>query len=234
MSESEEKLDRFYTNEVDPVYEGPHNDEIRRIQSHPDPLHPDVNEKDPWKYKLDTVSGYRIVEFLPNDKGDPRQWTKLRKWVITMFLGLLCFSIAFASGIVTGNINEVAEYFNVSIEVVILTVTLFVIGFGVGPLVFAPLSETVGRRPVYVITLFFGVVFIIPCAVAKNIGTLLVCRLIDGIFFSAPMTIIGGSLADMWINEERGVAMAVFSAAPFLGPGKTIKFIPIEEIIIHD
>lgn len=32
------------------------------------------------------------------------------------------------------------------------------------------------------------------------------------------MTIVGGTLADMWRNEERGVPMAAFSAAPFLGP----------------
>ena len=48
---------------------------------------------------------------------------------------------------------------------------------------FAPLSEMYGRRIMYVTTLLIGVVFIIPCAVANNIGTLLVCRAIDGIGF---------------------------------------------------
>lgn len=85
-------------------------------------------------------------------------------------------------------------------------------------MVFAPLSEVVGRRPVYAITLLVAVVFVIPGAVAKNIGTLLVTRAIDGIAFSAPMTLVGGTLADLWKNEERGVPMAAFSAAPFLGP----------------
>lgn len=75
-----------------------------------------------------------------------------------------------------------------------------------------------GRRPVYAVTLAIAVIFVIPCAVAQNIGTLLVCRLIDGIAFSAPMTLVGGTLADLWKNEERGVPMAVFSAAPFIGP----------------
>ena len=63
-----------------------------------------------------------------------------------------------------------------------------------------------------------AVIFVIPCAVAKNLGTLLVCRTIDGIAFSAPMTLVGGTLADLWRNEERGVPMAAFSAAPFMGP----------------
>lgn len=67
-------------------------------------------------------------------------------------------------------------------------------------------------------TLLLAVIFIIPCAVATNIGTLIVCRAIDGIAFSAPMTLVGGTLADLWRNEERGVPMAAFSAAPFIGP----------------
>lgn len=75
-----------------------------------------------------------------------------------------------------------------------------------------------GRKPIYVSTLFVAVIFIIPCAVAKNYPTLVVCRAIDGIAFSAPMTLVGGTLADLWKNEERGVPMAAFSAAPFLGP----------------
>ena len=75
-----------------------------------------------------------------------------------------------------------------------------------------------GRKPVYIITLSLAVIFVIPCAVAPNIGTLLVCRLIDGIAFSAPMTLVGGTLADLWRPEDRGVPMAAFSAAPFAGP----------------
>ena len=90
--------------------------------------------------------------------------------------------------------------------------------FLAGPLVFAPLSEAIGRRAIYASTLLLAVIFIIPCAVAKNITTLLVCRAIDGIAFSAPITLVGGTLADLWRTEERGIAMAAFSAAPFLGP----------------
>ena len=70
-------------------------------------------------------------------------------------------------------------------------------------------------------TLLIATIFIVPCALSQNIATLLVCRAIDGIAFSAPMTLVGGSLADLWKNEERGVPMAAFSAAPFLGPAST-------------
>lgn len=133
-------------------------------------------------------------------------------------LGIVCFMVAFASGVITGDMEGPMKRFNVSMEVVVLTVSLFVVGFGVGPLIFAPFSEEWGRQIIYNTTLVIAIAFIIPCAVAQNIGTLLIGRLLSGIAFSAPMTLIGGSLSDIWKTEERGVAMAVFSAAPFLGP----------------
>ncbi|KAK9447516.1 major facilitator superfamily domain-containing protein [Limtongia smithiae] len=162
--------------------------------------------------------GFKLVTFTPGDPGNPRNWSKMYKWYCTMTVALLCFCVAFGSAIVTGDMDAVAEHFNVSEEVAILTVTMFVIGFGVGPLVFAPSSELWGRQVVYITTLTIAVIFVIPCAVAQNIGTLLVFRLLSGIAFSAPMTLVGGTLADLWDNEERGTAMASFSAAPFIGP----------------
>ncbi|PCD29549.1 hypothetical protein AU210_012085 [Fusarium oxysporum f. sp. radicis-cucumerinum] len=160
----------------------------------------------------------KIVCFSTNDPTNPKNWSKARKWTVTLTLSWVCFSVAFASAVITPGISGVVERFDTSSEVALLTVTLFVYGFGIGPLVFSPLSELYGRRIIYVLTFGVAVIFIIPCAVAKNIETLLVCRAIDGIAMSVPVANIGGSLADMWRPEERGVPMTAFSAAPFLGP----------------
>lgn len=207
--------------QVDLAYEDPElTRALSKITSRPNPANAaDVHENDPWKYQIDTETGMRIVEFVDGDKENPMfAWSNARKWFQTINLGMICFMVAFASGVITGDLKGPEERFGVSEEVVILTISLFVVGFGVGPLLFAPLSEEYGRQIIYNTTLGIAVIFILPCALAKNIGTLLVCRLIDGIAFSAPMTLIGGSLSDIWPTKDRGVAMAVFSAAPFLGP----------------
>ncbi|KZO96495.1 MFS multidrug transporter [Calocera viscosa TUFC12733] len=164
------------------------------------------------------LRSYELVTFTLSDPGNPKNWSKGFKWWCTMVVAFTCFAVAFASSVITADLAGVSREFGVSDEVALLSITVFVIGFGLGPLVFAPLSEMYGRRPVYVLTLFLAVVFTIPGALAKNIQTLLVTRAIDGICFSAPMTLVGGTLADLWKNEERGVPMAAFSAAPFLGP----------------
>jgi hypothetical protein len=156
-----------------------------------------------------------LVTFTINDKENPKNWSKPYKWWCTMTVALVCFCVAFNSAVITSNIKAPAEEFHVSEEVALLSVTVYVIGFGIGPLAFAPLSEIYGRWIIYATTLFVATVFIIPGALAKNITTLLVTRAISGIFVSAPMTLVGGTLADMWKNEERGIPMAAFSAAPF-------------------
>lgn len=207
------------SSDVGLAFENPeYEEELAHIQSHIDPKHLEVNDADPWKYMLDADTGFRIVEWVDDDEGNPMNWSHAKKWFQTMNLGVICFMVAFSSAVVTGDMEGPMKTFGVSMEVSILQVTLFVLGFGVGPLVFAPFSEEWGRQVIYNTTLLIAVVFIIPCAVAQNIGTLLTFRMLGGIAFSAPMTLIGGSLSDIWKSEERGVAMAIFSAAPFLGP----------------
>ncbi|GKT62995.1 major facilitator superfamily transporter [Colletotrichum tofieldiae] len=164
------------------------------------------------------AGNYKLVTFVPNDPENPKNWSKAYKWYCTMVVAMTCFVVAFCSSVITADIAGVAEEFNVSEEAALVSISVFVIGFGVGPMAFAPLSEIYGRQVIYASTLLLAVVFIIPCAVANNFATLIVCRTIDGIAFSAPMTLVGGTLADLWRNEERGVPMAAFSAAPFIGP----------------
>jgi multidrug resistance protein len=165
------------------------------------------------------IERYELVTFKVDDPENPKNWSKAYKWYCTMCVATTCFVVAFNSAVITADLEGVSAEFHVSEEVSLLTITLFVLGFGIGPMAFAPLSEICGRRPIYAVTLGLAVIFTIPGAVAPNIGTLLVTRLIAGICFSAPMSLVGGTLVDLWRNEERGVPMAAFSAAPFIGPG---------------
>ncbi|KAJ9098900.1 hypothetical protein QFC19_006239 [Naganishia cerealis] len=152
-----------------------------------------------------------IVEFTPGTGENPKEWSKGKKWFVTMGMSLLCLAVALGSAMPTGNLKDQRKDLHVSSEAINLSITLFVVGFGVGPLVFAPLSEMIGRKPVYMISMFFYFIFTLPSALAQNIGTMLVCRLIAGTASSAPMTNVGGTIADIWDASERGIPMAVFS-----------------------
>jgi hypothetical protein len=89
---------------------------------------------------------YNIIAFTPSDPGNPKNWSKAYKWYCTLVVALTCFVVAFASSVITADVVGVVEEFGVSEEVALLSITVFVVGFGVGPMVFAPLSEVYGRR----------------------------------------------------------------------------------------
>ncbi|KAL6722016.1 Synaptic vesicle transporter SVOP [Lecanora helva] len=160
---------------------------------------------------------YLIVRFSAADQGDPKNWSKTFKWYCTMVIAFTCFVVTFNSSVVTADISGVSKEFGVSDQVTLLTVTMLVLGFGIGPLIFAPLSEAKGRKIVYAGTLTTAVISISLATSATSIYTLLVARTIDGVALGAPMTLVGGTLADLWKAEERSTPMIVFSAAPSLG-----------------
>jgi hypothetical protein len=89
---------------------------------------------------------YKLVTFTENDPENPKNWSKLYKWYCTMVVALTCFVVAFCSSVITADLIGVSKTFHVSLEVSFLTITVFVVGFGVGPMAFAPLSEIFGRR----------------------------------------------------------------------------------------
>jgi len=95
---------------------------------------------------------------------------------------------------------------------------MYILGFAIGPMLLAPLSEYFGRNPVYIISWFVLVIFQIPLALAPNIGTVIVCRLIQGFGGSAPLTNTGGTVSDLWERNSSGNAMAIYGLSSTLGP----------------
>ncbi|KFH48690.1 putative transporter-like protein [Hapsidospora chrysogenum ATCC 11550] len=164
---------------------------------------------------LDT-SGH--ISFPPSDIENPKNWTTLRRWQITACTILLVINATFASSAPSGCIRSISSHFAVSEVAAGLTVTLFLLGYVAGPLVFAPLSEFYGRRWVFYVTFSLYLAFNFLCAFAPNFGALLVGRFLTGTFVSAPLSNGPGVLADLWNPLERGNAMASFSAFVYIGP----------------
>ena len=82
--------------------------------------------------EADGVHRYKLVTFELNDPGNPKNWSKGYKWYCTMVVAITCFVVAFNSSVITAGIIGPVETFGVSEEVSLLSITLFVIGFGIG------------------------------------------------------------------------------------------------------
>lgn len=78
------------------------------------------------------MEDWKLVTFTIDDPENPKNWSKAFKWYCTMVVAFTCFVVAFASSVITADIEGPAEEFGVSREVSLVVVTVFVIGFGVG------------------------------------------------------------------------------------------------------
>lgn len=97
-------------------------------------------------------------------------------------------------------------------------VTVYILGFCVGPLVLAPLTDIYGRTTLYRVYIVTYLVLTIACALAPSLEALIVFRLFAGCFGGAPMAIGGAVIADMYPPGRRGGPMAWYSAGTMLGP----------------
>lgn len=112
-----------------------------------------------------------------------------------------------------------ASDFHISSSVVSsLTVSIYMFGLVCGPLLVAPLSELYGRLPLYHICNVIFLAFTLACSASTGTGMFLVLRFIAGCAGSAPLTIGGGTIADVTTPSQRGVAMGLFSLDPVFGP----------------
>ncbi|KZV75241.1 MFS general substrate transporter [Peniophora sp. CONT] len=168
--------------------------------------------------KARRMKDVKLVVFKPNDPEDPRTWSRLYRWYLTGLVAMAVVCAAFGSAVVTGDFEGIESEFGVSEVTTALTVSLMVCGFGLGPLAWGPLSEIYGRRWLWVSSFWIYTIFNIQCGLAKNIGTLLSGRFLCGLFASSALVIAGGTISDIWDNNERGFAIALFAAAPYGGP----------------
>ncbi|KAI1844108.1 hypothetical protein JX266_009781 [Neoarthrinium moseri] len=172
-----------------------------------------------WRYKgQGTEEDPFVVDFLENDPKNPMAFPQWKKWTITIMQAWAVLAVAFVSTAFSGGIIEVIREFQVAQIIAILGISLFVTGFALGPLLWAPLSELFGRQILFFGTYLALTAFNAGAAAAPNIQTLIVLRFFAGTFGSSPLTNAGGVIADMFSASERGMATAVFATAPFLGP----------------
>lgn len=148
----------------------------------------------------------------------PQNWSYGFRWYLTVLGGVLVLNSTFASSAPSGITQDVMRRFGMSQEVAVLCISLFVAGYCVGPLLWGPLSETYGRRPIFVVAFIVYTAFQVGCALAPNTGAMLAFRFLSGTFAASPLTNSGALLADIWDADVRGKAMALFGLAPFAGP----------------
>jgi MFS family permease len=142
-----------------------------------------------------------------------------RRVYLTYLLGYLTLASSLTATIYFPLIDTLSSHYQTSIQTINLTITLYLVFQAISPALFRPLSDTLGRRPVFLIT------FLVYCAASLGLAlnkqsyvALLLLRSLQSIGRSAVMSLAYAVVADISVPAERGKILGPMLAATSLGP----------------
>ena len=157
---------------------------------------------------------YEVTFSGPEDPDNPQSQPKWRKWVQVLITATTSTCVTCTSSLYTMTYDQLGQDLGASEELSTVGLSLFVFALGLSPMLLGPLSEFYGRRPIYTISTFFFIIWLIPCAVAPNMATMLVARFFDGFAGSAFLSVAGGTVGDLFTKMDLQLPMLVFTSSP--------------------
>lgn len=166
------------------------------------------------------TAGDELVHFKYDDPENPINWPNKKKAYV-VFVGVaLVMNSTIGSSIASGIPVEVSDYFhNYNQAQLVLPISIYLVGYVLGPLAFGPLSEHYGRKWVMIGTYAVFTAFTLGCALAPTFAAYIVFRFLVGIGASSPISVVGGIYADVYPDPvTRGRALTLFMTATTWGP----------------
>ena len=120
------------------------------------------------------------------------------------------------------------DEFGVSTVVATLGLSLFTVGYGIGPMLWSPMSEmaTLGRTGIYLWTFLVFVLLQLPTGFAVNMPMFLVFRVLTGFFGSPCLATGGGTIADIYDPARVAYGICIWGSFGICGPVRISWTVP--------
>ncbi|RFU75806.1 mfs general substrate transporter [Trichoderma arundinaceum] len=164
-----------------------------------------------------TTDGIVLVDwYTTDDPANPQNWSRSKRYFVLFVLCFYTWTVYCAGPIYATAEEGIQERFGVSPVASTLGLGLYVLAYGIGDLLFSPLSEipSIGRNPIYYLTYIVYWVLSFPEAVVESFGGLLALRFWLGFFGSPALANGGATVGDMFslMYIPFGLSWWVFSA----------------------
>ena len=152
------------------------------------------------KFEEETKSMDLVTWDSPTDCANPKNWTVKKKWLITALVSLYAFVSPVSSSMVAPALTTLGRELDMRNDVEVqMALSIFVLGYAFGPLLFGPASEIFGRTRVLQASNSFYIAWNLGCGFAHRRTEMFVFRFLAGVGGSAPLSVGGGVLRYVWI-----------------------------------
>jgi len=141
---------------------------------------------------------------------------------LVVILGLLAMLMPLSIDMYLPAMPQIAREFGVSAGSVQMTLNLYILGFAIGQLVYGPLADSYGRKPVIVLGTLIFACAAAACALAQTIDQLILMRFLHGLSAAAASVVINALMRDSYSKEDfsrmMSFVMLITTIAPLLAP----------------
>lgn len=144
-------------------------------------------------------------------------FTRQQKMIITVLVSLASVFSPMSATIYVPALPTIASDLNVSVSLVNLSVTSYMIFQGLSPSLWGSLTDVLGRRPIYLITLAVYIGACIGLSLTDNYTELILFRCLQSTGSASTIAIGAGVIGDMTQRRERGGYIGLYSAGSLVG-----------------
>ncbi|KAF6808150.1 major facilitator superfamily [Colletotrichum plurivorum] len=147
-------------------------------------------------------------------------FTRKEKWFIVGMVAVAGFYSPLPANIYLPAIPKLSEAFGKSVEALNLSVTAFLAMQGISPMLWGPLSDRYGRRPVFLVclTVLIGACVGIAVCPRDAFWLLIVLRCLQAAGCASTIALGAGVIGDISTPEERGGFFGMFNLGPMISP----------------
>ncbi|KAK8250204.1 major facilitator superfamily domain-containing protein [Phyllosticta capitalensis] len=159
------------------------------------------------------------------DPKDPLNWPRWLKWVVLVQICALSFTTYLSASMVSPAFVPLSRYLHRSLSDTAYTTSIVVATTGLSPFLWNPLSNVIGRRPIWLLCLLGSAATSAASGAAHGFAELLALRALAGVFTGVPQALGPPTVCDLFFAHERGLYMGLYAvasiggahAAPLLG-----------------
>lgn len=137
---------------------------------------------------------------------------------LIVFLGWLSAFGPFVIDMYLPALPEMAEMFHCDTSVIQLGLTFCMVGLAIGQLLFGPISDKYGRRPILILTLLIFVGASLICCLSTSIHIFIAARFLQGIGGAGGIVLSRSIAADIYSGRELAKLIAILSAINNIAP----------------
>ncbi len=153
---------------------------------------------------------------------DANRVRSLSPFAMTLILGLLSGIGPFSTDLYLASMPDIGASLQATPAQVQLTISFYLVGFALGQIVYGPVSDRYGRKPVLLAAVTIYCIASIACVFATSIEMLIVARLLQALGGCGAIVLPRAIVRDLYSGARAGREMAVIAMvmglAPLLAP----------------